>query len=112
MRRATSNWQFDAASLGRLLEAGLVAPTKRNHLSRLPGEVFVELGIEIKRASPFETTLVVELTNDAPGYVPTKKAFAEGSYETVNSRAQSGGGEMMVKTAVRLLKDLAGNLER
>ena len=72
----------------------------------LPGEVFVDLGLAIKRASPFPTTLVIELCQDAPGYVPTKKAFAEGSYETVNSRIAPGGGEMMVEAAVRLLKAL------
>jgi hypothetical protein len=73
----------------------------------LPGEVFVELGLAIKRASPFATTLVVELCQDAPGYVPTRKAFAEGSYETVNSRIQPGGGEQLVEAAARLLKALA-----
>ncbi|MFB0552880.1 MAG: neutral/alkaline non-lysosomal ceramidase N-terminal domain-containing protein [Phycisphaerae bacterium] len=72
----------------------------------LPGEVFVDLGLAIKRASPFATTLVIELCQDAPGYIPTRKAFAEGSYETVNSRIAPGGGEMMVKAAVRLLKEL------
>ncbi|MCX5654441.1 MAG: neutral/alkaline non-lysosomal ceramidase N-terminal domain-containing protein [Planctomycetota bacterium] len=73
----------------------------------LPGEVFVELGLAVKRASPFATTLVVELSNDCPEYVPTRKAFAEGSYETVNSQIAPGGGEMLVETAVRLLKSLA-----
>jgi sugar phosphate isomerase/epimerase len=72
----------------------------------LPGEVFVDLGLAIKRASPFATTLVIELCQDAPGYIPTKKAFAEGSYETVNSRIAPGGGEMMVEAAVRLLRAL------
>ena len=72
----------------------------------LPGEVFVDLGLVIKRASPFATTLVIELCQDAPGYIPTNKAFAEGSYETVNSRIAPGGGEMMVDAAVRLLKEL------
>jgi hypothetical protein len=73
----------------------------------LPGEVFVELGLAIKQASPFATTLVVELSNDCPEYIPTRKAFAEGSYETVNSQIASGGGEMLVEAAVRLLKSLA-----
>ncbi len=72
----------------------------------LPGEVFVELGLAIKQASPFKTTLVIELTNDAPGYLPTTKAFQEGSYETINSRIQPGEGERMVETAVRLLEEL------
>ena len=72
----------------------------------LPGEVFVELGLAIKQASPFKTTLVIELCNDDPAYIPTKKAFAEGSYETVNSRIQSGGGEKMAEKAIELLKEL------
>lgn len=71
----------------------------------LPGEVFVELGLAIKRGSPFSTTLVIELCNDNPAYIPTKKAFAEGSYETVNSILQPGGGELLVETALRLLKE-------
>ncbi len=73
----------------------------------LPGEVFVDLGLAIKQASPFKTTLIVTLANDYAGYIPTRKAFEEGSYETVNSRVQSGGGEQLVETAIRLLKELA-----
>ena len=77
----------------------------------LPGEVFVELGLAIKKASPFRTTLVIELCQDAPGYIPTKKAFAEGSYETVNSRVAPGGGEMLVEAAARLLNELGSRPE-
>jgi hypothetical protein len=72
----------------------------------LPGEVFVDLGLAIKEGSPFRNTFVVELCNDSIGYVPTKKAFKEGSYEVVNSRVQPGGGESLVETALRLLRDL------
>jgi len=75
-------------------------------LVALPGEVFVELGLAIKRASRFPVTMVVELAHDTPDYVPTRKAFAEGSYETVNSRIQPGGGEMAVEAAIRLLRQL------
>jgi hypothetical protein len=72
----------------------------------LPGEVFVELGLAIKARSPFETTLVVELANDVPNYIPTEKAFREGSYEVVNSRLAPGSGEQLVAAAVRLLREL------
>ena len=72
----------------------------------LPGEVFVELGLAIKQASPFKHTLVIELSNDNPAYIPTEKAFKEGSYETVNSRIAPGGGERLVAEALRLLKAL------
>jgi hypothetical protein len=72
----------------------------------LPGEVFVDLGLAIKRDSPFKTTLVVELANNALAYIPTKRAFAEGSYEIVNSQIQPGTGEQLVDAAVGLLKEL------
>ncbi len=73
----------------------------------LPGEIFVEFGLAIKQASPFKHTLVIELSNDNPAYIPTEKAFKEGSYETVNSRIAPGGGERLVAEALRLLKQLA-----
>ena len=74
----------------------------------LPGEVFVDLGLAIKRGSPFRHTLVVELANDNPAYIPTEKAFKEGSYETVNSRIAPGGGERLTEAAIQLLKEVAG----
>lgn len=72
----------------------------------LPGEVFVEHGLAIKKASPFRVTLVVELANSCPHYIPTLKACREGSYEVVNSRIAPGGGEAMVAAAVELLTRL------
>jgi hypothetical protein len=73
----------------------------------LPGEVFADLGLAIKRGSPFKHTLVIELSNDSPAYIPTEKAFKEGSYETVNSRIVPGGGERLAAAAVDLLKEAA-----
>jgi len=72
----------------------------------LPGEVFVELGLAIKKASPFETTLVIELANDSIAYVPTKNGFSNGDYEAVNSRIQPGWGEKMAERAIQLLQEL------
>jgi hypothetical protein len=72
----------------------------------LPGEVFVEHGLAIKRASPFRHTFVVELANDNPAYVPTREAFGQGGYEVVNSRVEAGGGEKLVEAAVELLNGL------
>ena len=72
----------------------------------LPGEIFVELGLAIKERSPFANTLVIELANESCHYVPTCKAFTEGSYETINSVLMPGGGEMLVDAAVGLLNEL------
>jgi neutral ceramidase len=88
------------------LEVQVFRLSREVALVGLPGEVFVDLGLAIKQASPFPTTLVIELCQDTPGYTPTRKAFAEGSYETVNSRIAPGGGEMMVEAALRLLREL------
>ncbi len=72
----------------------------------LPGELFVELGLAIQKASPFRNTFVLELANESVYYVPTEKAFAEGSYEVVNSLLAPGGGEMLADAAVKLLREL------
>ena len=72
----------------------------------LPCEIFVELGLAIKDASPFKKTMVISICNDRPSYVPTKKAFTEGSYEITNARVKPGAGEMLVDAAVKLLKEI------
>jgi neutral ceramidase len=74
----------------------------------LPGEVFVELGLAIKQASPFRTTLLIELSNAVETiYVPHRAAYAGGSYEVTNSALLPGGGEMLVEAALSLLREAA-----
>jgi hypothetical protein len=72
----------------------------------LPGEIFVELGLAIKKASPFRYTLIAELANGSIGYIPDKPAYAQGNYEVVSARCAEGSGEMLVDAAVRLLNEL------
>lgn len=72
----------------------------------LPCEIFVEHGLNIKKQSPFKNTIVISIANDRPSYVPTIKAFKEGSYEITNARVKPGTGEMMVDVAVKLLNEL------
>jgi hypothetical protein len=72
----------------------------------LPGEIFVELGVAIKKASPFKQTIIVGLANGSISYVPTRKGFTEGSYEAISARFAPGGGELLADTAIRLLAAL------
>ncbi|MCX8107273.1 MAG: hypothetical protein N3G20_00555, partial [Verrucomicrobiae bacterium] len=72
----------------------------------LPGEVFVELGLAIKKRSPFPNTFVVELANDNIGYVPDRRSYAEGNYEPISARCAPGSGEQLVDAAVDLLHEL------
>ena len=72
----------------------------------LPGEVFVELGLAIKAASPFKHTIIAELANGSIGYIPTSRAYDEGNYEPISARCAKGSGETLVAVATRLLTDL------
>jgi hypothetical protein len=72
----------------------------------LPGEIFVELGLAIKAASPFKHTLIAELANGSIGYIPTQRAYAEGNYEPISARCAAGSGERLVAAATQLLQEL------
>ena len=48
----------------------------------IPFETFTEIGLEIKRESPFEDTFTVELANGWNGYLPTPEQHELGGYET------------------------------
>jgi hypothetical protein len=72
----------------------------------LPGEMFVELGLGIKAASPFPHTYLIELANGAIGYIPNRSAYAEGNYEPVSARCAAGSGELLVESALRQLREL------
>jgi hypothetical protein len=66
----------------------------------------VELGLNIKAASPFRQTSIIELSNGRSQYIPHHSAFSEGQYEVVSSRYAEGAGELLVTTAIRLLDEL------
>ena len=75
----------------------------------LPGEVFVEVGLAVKAASPALRTFTVELANDYLGYIPTDQALAEGSYETQlarSAKAAPGTAGRLTETCVRALRAL------
>jgi neutral ceramidase len=74
----------------------------------LPGEIFVELGLAIKKASPFYYTFIAELANGSIGYIPNREAYAQGNYEVVSARCAEGSGELLVQSAIHQLKLLHG----
>jgi hypothetical protein len=76
----------------------------------LPGEAFVELGLDLKARNPFAATAVVGLANDELGYLPTQAGFAEGGYETQTcrwSQVAPGAGELLADAAGQVLQELA-----
>jgi hypothetical protein len=97
-----------AARKGQPVEVEVQVVTLGDDLAwvSMPGELFVDLGLQIKKSSPFKNTVIVELANGATGYLPTSRAFAEGNYEPTNARTAPGSGEMLVRAALDLLFEL------
>ncbi|MBP1931319.1 hypothetical protein [Ammoniphilus resinae] len=77
----------------------------------LPGEFFVEFGLEIKMQSPFSHTMIIGLANDYIGYVPTECAFKEGGYEIKTARTSQllpEAGGLVEEKVMQLLTQLKG----
>ena len=51
----------------------------------IPCEVFAEIGLDIKRRSPFPHTFLITLANGYNGYLPSPEQHALGGYETWRS---------------------------
>ncbi|HYO82648.1 MAG TPA: hypothetical protein VES20_14685 [Bryobacteraceae bacterium] len=76
-----------------------------------PGEMFVELGLDIRKGSKFPVTMPVELANGSAGYVPTEEALGKrgGGYETrltSYSNLEPTAGTRFVQASVQLLGEL------
>ena len=73
----------------------------------IPAEFFSGLGRQIKLASAFQPTFIIELANGCVGYIPTAEAFTGGGYETElvrSSKSVPEAGDMIVQKATELLK--------
>ncbi len=80
----------------------------------LPGEIFIETGLEIKAKSPFKNNIVAENTNTNSGYVAPKRVFGDNDnlYETalcfgscLVPEASDQLIEKAIEVAVRLKED-------
>lgn len=76
----------------------------------LPGEIYTYIGKNIKSASPFERTLVFELSNGTVGYIPPRDVIERGVYEAkvarINSQCGPETADVLVYRALRSLNAL------
>jgi len=89
-----------------LTEVQVITLGDKAALVGIPGEMFVELGLEIKRNSKFPYTFVLGLANDYVGYIPTSAAFDEGGYEVKTaswSKFDRRAGEILVESVLDML---------
>jgi len=77
------------------------------YLLGLPGEILVEIGLEIKRRAGLEKLFIVSLANDTVGYVCPRQAYAQGGYESgAGTHLAEGAGEIMIEKALELLNQI------
>lgn len=71
----------------------------------IPGEVFVEIGLALKRQLP-HMTFVVGIANGYIGYLPTREAYTTGGYEVVSSKCQPDAADILVEKVASLTERL------
>jgi len=73
----------------------------------LPGEVLVEVGLQIKKRAGLENLFIVSLSNDAIGYVCHSAAYDEGGYEPAGAtNLAKGAGEIMIERSLELIDQI------
>jgi hypothetical protein len=79
-------------------------------IASAPCEIFVEIGLRLKKTSPFARHFTISLANGYNGYLPTEEHHALGGYETW--RARSSYLEVPAATKITTkLEELLGTLK-
>jgi hypothetical protein len=75
----------------------------------IPFEAFVEIGLELKKRSPFPQTMVIGLANGRHGYLPTPEHHQLGGYETWlgTNFVQEDASVIITKNLLEMLATLA-----
>lgn len=69
-----------------------------------PGELFTEIGLKIKKRSPFARTCIIGLANGCIGYVPTREAISQGGYEVDTRRVADDAADLIIERSLELLR--------
>jgi hypothetical protein len=73
----------------------------------LPGEILVEIGLEIQKRAGLEKLFIVTICNDAIGYVCHSAAYDGGGYEPGSgTHLAKGAGEIMIEQALKLIEQV------
>jgi neutral ceramidase len=78
----------------------------------IPGELFSELGKEIKSSTSLRRVTVLGYTNNDIGYIPARQAYAQGGYEITDAFKFYGfpavlapeAGDLVRQSATRMLE--------
>jgi hypothetical protein len=77
-------------------------------IAAIPFEVFTDIGLDIKKRSPFPKAYAVSLANGSYGYLPTPEHHALGGYETWlgTNRVEVEASRKIADCALELLASL------
>jgi neutral ceramidase len=78
-------------------------------IAAIPCEVFVEIGLDLKKNSPWKPSFTISLANGYNGYLPTVEHFQLGGYETWRARSsylETNAAPKIYDAVLGLLKKL------
>ena len=75
----------------------------------IPFETFVEIGLDLKKRSPFKRTMVIGIANGRHGYLPTPEQHRLGGYETWlgTNYVQEDASVILSDQLVEMMKEIA-----
>ena len=82
-------------------------------MTTLPCEAWSDIGLDIKKASPYRDIMVTEMANGHSGYIATEPSFSGGCYESklciYNAFMPPVTAQKLVDNTVQLLKKVKKN---
>lgn len=76
-------------------------------LVAMPGEPFVEIGLAVKRQSPFRHTLFSGYSNIGWAYIPMPDVYADGGYEVEVSPFAPQAAGVVIDESLAMLREMA-----
>lgn len=71
----------------------------------VPAEVFVEIGLKLKRQAPART-FIVGIANGYIGYLPNREAYSLGGYEVISAKCAAEAEDTLVSETIALEEQL------
>ena len=91
----------------REVEAQAIAIGDDIVIVAVPGEPFVQIGLDVRRNSPYPTTLFSGYSNIGWSYIPTADAYPLGGYEIEITPWDPATAEIIVQECGAMLDELA-----
>lgn len=73
-------------------------------LCGVSGELMTEIGLEVKKRSPYSGTFIITHCNGSSGYICMDKAFADGGYEVQVTRLMPGAEIPLTRKFLELIR--------